>query len=106
MTGAARMRCERGKRMTREAGRRGGLDEQAVLLVAGLADLTVSTVSSAVGTLRGLLRRSDTAELAAQAESELAARGRLALDRYADVPPAHLEILARQAQARRAADDV
>ncbi|MFI6858107.1 polyprenyl synthetase [Streptomyces sp. NPDC050416] len=87
--------------MTREAGRRDGLDEQAVLLVAGLADLTVS---SAVGTLRGFLRRSDTAELAAQAESELVARGRLALDRYAAVPPAHLEILARHVQARKAAD--
>ncbi|MFF5482071.1 polyprenyl synthetase [Streptomyces sp. NPDC012935] len=92
--------------MTREAGRREGLDEQAVLLVAGLADLAVSTLGSAVGTLRGLLRRSDTAELAAQAENELMARGRLALDRYAAVPPAHLEILARHAQARKAADDV
>jgi hypothetical protein len=90
--------------MTREAGRCDGLDEQAVLLVAGLADLTASTVSSAVGKLRGLLRRSDTAELAAQAESELVARGRLALDRYAAVPPAHLEILARHVQARKAAD--
>ncbi|MFH8662968.1 polyprenyl synthetase [Streptomyces afghaniensis] len=92
--------------MTREAGRRDGLDEQAVLLVAGLADLTVSTLSSAVGTLRGLLRRSDTAALATQAETELMARGRLALDRYAAAPPAHLEILARHAQARKAADGV
>ncbi|MDQ0753864.1 hypothetical protein QF034_008095 [Streptomyces africanus] len=92
--------------MTREAGRRDGLDEQAVLLVAGLADLTVSTVGSVMGTLRGLLRRSDTAELAVQAESELMARGRLALDRYASAPPAHLEILARHAQVRRAADGV
>ncbi|WP_328430133.1 polyprenyl synthetase [Streptomyces sp. NBC_00443] len=92
--------------MTREAGRRAGLDEQAVLLVAGLADVAVSTLGSAVGTLRGLLRRSDSAELAAQAENELMARGRLALDRYAAVPPAHLEILARHAQARKAADDV
>jgi hypothetical protein len=91
--------------MTREAGRRDGLDGQAVLLAAGLADLTVSTLGSAVGTLRGLLRRSDTAELTAQAENELMARGRLALDRYAAAPPAHLEILARHAQARKAADD-
>ncbi|WP_097259242.1 polyprenyl synthetase [Streptomyces sp. Ag109_G2-15] len=92
--------------MTRETGRRRGLDEQAVLLVAGLADLAVSTLDSAVGTVRGLLRRSDATELAAQAEQDLMARGRLALDRYAAVPPAHLEILARHALARRAADDV
>ena len=92
--------------MTREAGRRGGLDEQAVLLVAGLADLAVSTLGSAMGTVRGLLRRSDAAELVADAEQELMARGRLLLDRYAAVPPAHLEILARRAQARKTADDV
>ncbi|WP_405777176.1 polyprenyl synthetase [Streptomyces sp. NBC_01538] len=92
------------------AGPRGGMDERAVLLVAGLADLTVTTLGSAlgsaVGTIRGLLHRSDTAELAAEAEHDLMARGRLVLDRYAAVPPAHLEILARHALARRAADDV
>lgn len=92
--------------MTREAGRRDGLDERAVLLMAGLADLAVSTLGSALGTVRGLLRRSDTAELAAEAENELMARGRLVLDRYAGVPPAHLEILARHALARKAAGDV
>ncbi|MGN9816460.1 polyprenyl synthetase [Streptomyces sp. SD11] len=92
--------------MTQATGRRGGLDERAVLLVAGLAELTVSTVGSALGTVRGLLRRSDAAELAAEAEHELLARGRLVLDRYAALPPAHLEILARRALARRAADDV
>ncbi|AOR36786.1 polyprenyl synthetase [Streptomyces fodineus] len=91
--------------MTREVGRRGGLDEQAVLLVAGLADLAVSTLGSAVGAVRGLLRRSDAAELAAQAEQDLAARGRLVLDRYAAVPPAHLEVLARHALARKTAAD-
>ncbi|MGW2721645.1 polyprenyl synthetase [Streptomyces sp. NPDC001492] len=91
--------------MTREVGRRGGLDEQAVLLVAGLADLAVSTLGSAMGTVRGLLRRSDAAELAAQAENDLAARGRLVLDRYAAVPPAHLEVLARHALARKTAAD-
>ncbi|MFF4041383.1 polyprenyl synthetase [Streptomyces sp. NPDC001816] len=89
-----------------ESGRRRSLDEQAVLLAAGLADLAVSTLDSAMGTVRGLLRRSDAAELAAQAEQDLIARGRLVLDRYAAVPPAHLEILARHALARRAADDV
>ncbi|MGW8330668.1 polyprenyl synthetase [Streptomyces sp. NPDC055897] len=92
--------------MTGKPGRRGGLDEQAVLLAAGLADLAVSTLGSAVGVVRGLLRRSDAAELAADAEHDLVARGRLVLDRYAAVPPAHLEVLARHARARRAGDDV
>ncbi|WP_046733743.1 hypothetical protein [Streptomyces humi] len=90
--------------MTRETGRR-GLDEQAVLLAAGLADLAVSTLGTAFGTVRGLLRRSDAGTLAAEAEHDLAARGRLALDRYTTVPPAHLEVLARHALARRTADD-
>ncbi|MCX5246696.1 polyprenyl synthetase [Streptomyces sp. NBC_00201] len=91
--------------MTRETGRRESLDGQALLLVAGLADLAVSTLGSAVAAVRGLLRRSDAAELAAQAEHDLAARGRLVLDRYAAVPPAHLEILARRVSARKSADD-
>ncbi|MFJ4915501.1 MULTISPECIES: polyprenyl synthetase [unclassified Streptomyces] len=88
--------------MTREEDRWGGPDGQAVLLAAGLADLAVSTLGTALGTVRGLLRRSDGAELAADAEHELTARGRLVLDRYAAVPPAHLEILARRAQDRQA----
>ncbi|MFC8920665.1 polyprenyl synthetase [Streptomyces sp. NPDC057116] len=92
--------------MTREAEWRAGRDEQAVLLVAGLTDLAVSAVGSALGTVRGLLRRSDAAGLAAEAENELVARGRLVLDRYAAAPPAHLEVLARHALARRAARDV
>ncbi|AQW54650.1 polyprenyl synthetase [Streptomyces violaceusniger] len=93
--------------MVQGAGRRGGLDERAILLAAGLADLAVSTLGSVLGTARGLLRRSDAAELAAEAEHDLMARGRLALDRRtAAVPPAHLEILARHALARRATGDV
>ncbi|WNF00910.1 polyprenyl synthetase [Streptomyces luomodiensis] len=92
--------------MAGDTGRRGGLDGQAVLLVAGLADVAVSTLGSAVGTVRGLLRRSDTAQLAADAERDLMARGRLALDRYAAVPPAHLEVLAQHVLARRAGDGV
>ncbi|MGW1813732.1 polyprenyl synthetase [Streptomyces sp. NPDC002125] len=92
--------------MTHGAGQHGGPDRQAVLLVAGLADLAVSTAGSALGAVRGLLHRSDAAELAAEAESDLMARGRLVLDRYAAAPPAHLEILARESMARRAADGV
>ncbi|MEU8618971.1 polyprenyl synthetase [Streptomyces sp. NPDC048623] len=82
--------------MTRES-----RDEQAVLLVAGLADLAVSTLGSALGTVRGLLRRSDTTQLVEDAEQDLRARGRLALDRYATVPPAHLEVLAQHVLSRR-----
>ncbi|MEV7197322.1 polyprenyl synthetase [Streptomyces sp. NPDC093510] len=92
--------------MTQPGEQRGGLEGQAVLLVAGLADLAVSTLGSALGTVRGMLRRSDATELATEAERELLARGRLVLDRYATLPPAHLEVLARQALARQAADDV
>ncbi|MFD7715009.1 polyprenyl synthetase [Streptomyces sp. NPDC059814] len=88
--------------MTREAEQRRGPDGQAVLLMAGLADLAVSTLGSALGTVRGLLRRSDAAELVAEAERDLTARGRLVLDRYAAVPPAHLETLARRALDRQA----
>ncbi|SEE27739.1 hypothetical protein SAMN05216489_06061 [Streptomyces sp. 3213] len=86
-----------------------GLDERAVLLAAGLAELAVTAVGSAVGSawgaLRGLLRRSDAAELVAEAERELTARGRLVRDRYPGAPPAPLEILARHALARQAAAD-
>ncbi|MFG3407993.1 polyprenyl synthetase [Streptomyces sp. NPDC048142] len=85
-----------------EAGHRGDPDERVILLMAGAADLAVSAVSSALGAVRGLLRRSDAAELAAEAEQDLMARGRLVLDRYTAAPPAHLELLARHAVARRA----
>jgi hypothetical protein len=78
------------------------LDEQAVLLAAGLADLAVTTIGSAVGTLRGLLRRSDAPDLARDAHQDLMARGRLVLDRRA-AAPAHLEVLAQHARARQAA---
>jgi hypothetical protein len=77
-----------------------------VLLAAGLADLAVSTLGSAFVTVRGLLRRSDTAELAAEAQQDLIARGRLVLDQYAAAPPAHLEVLARHAAARQAGNGV
>ncbi|AGJ59057.1 MULTISPECIES: hypothetical protein [Streptomyces] len=91
--------------MTRDAEWRTGPDGRAVLLVAGLADLAVTTAGSALGAVRGLLRRSDTAELAAEAERDLIARGRLVLGRWSTAPPAHLEVLAREAVVRRAADD-
>ncbi|MEU4062603.1 polyprenyl synthetase [Streptomyces wedmorensis] len=90
--------------MTRETGSREGLDERVVLVAAGLADLAAEAVGSGLGIVRGLLRRSDAAEVAADAERDLEARGRLVLDRYASPPPAHLEVLARHAIARRTGD--
>jgi hypothetical protein len=74
-----------------------------VLLVAGLVDAAVSSLGSVIGAARGLLRRSDMAELAGEAEKDLMARGRLVLDRHASVPPAHLELLARHVTARQGA---
>ncbi|MFE9555009.1 polyprenyl synthetase [Streptomyces sp. NPDC006692] len=73
----------------------------AVLLVAGLADLAVSAVSGVVGEVRGLLGRADMAELAEEGRQDLRARGRLALDRCATIPPTHLELLAQHTLARR-----
>ncbi|MFJ8312094.1 MULTISPECIES: polyprenyl synthetase [unclassified Streptomyces] len=91
--------------MTYESGpARGARPSDAVLLVAGLADLAVSAVSSAVGEVRGLLGRADVAELAEEGQRDLRARGRLALDRCATIPPAHLEVLARHTVARRGDD--
>ncbi|MFD5451029.1 polyprenyl synthetase [Streptomyces sp. NPDC127100] len=92
--------------MTHATPRGSDREDQAVLLVAGIADLAVSTAGSAMGALRGLLRRSDTADLVREADRDLRARGRLALDRCTGVPPAHLEVLARHVLARRAAEDV
>jgi hypothetical protein len=92
--------------MAQGAERPGNTEQQLVLLVAGLADLAVSTLGSTLATMRGLLHRSDTAELAAEAEQDLIARGRLVLDQYAAAPPAHLEVLARQAAARQAGHGV
>lgn len=90
-------------RMSQNSNQPGGRGEDALLLAAGLADLALSRVGPAVGRLRGLLRRSDLAGLAGEVETDLKARGRVALDRYAAVPEAHLEILARQVVARRGA---
>ncbi|MCX2968990.1 MULTISPECIES: polyprenyl synthetase [Streptomyces] len=88
--------------MARSTDAASGPHEQALVLAAGVADVVLSGVGAAAGTVRGFLRRADHAELAQDARRDLAARGRLALDKYAALPPAHLEILARQALARRA----
>ncbi|NEA45312.1 polyprenyl synthetase [Streptomyces sp. SID10815] len=88
--------------MTQPSQQGRGLDEQAVLLVAGLADLAFGAIGSATDTLRSLLRRSDAADLVQDAEQDLVARGRLVLDRYT-AQPAHLEVLAQHILARSAA---
>ncbi|MFF3307484.1 polyprenyl synthetase [Streptomyces sp. NPDC004082] len=94
--------------MTDETGRARGAGHSDVLLLgAGVADLAIGAMSTVVGGLRGLLGRSDVVELAGEGREDLKARGQLALDRYAARPPAHMEVLARHAAARRAggADD-
>ncbi|MCZ4125934.1 polyprenyl synthetase [Streptomyces sp. H39-S7] len=90
--------------MTHHDGCGPGLAEDAVALVAGLADLAFSGLSSAVGGVSGLLRRADIAELLADGQEETKARGRLLLDRHAAPAPAHLEILARTVTARLQAE--
>ncbi|MEU2546813.1 hypothetical protein ABZ618_15465 [Streptomyces roseolus] len=83
-------------------------DEKALLLAAGLADLVVETIGTAAGSLRSLLGRADSADIAQDAAADLRARGRVALDRLAadrDGPRSlpQMELLAREAAARRAA---
>ncbi|MGY1503384.1 polyprenyl synthetase [Streptomyces sp. QTS52] len=86
--------------MTHHDGRKPGLTEDTVALVAGLADLAVCGVSSALGSIGGLLRRADLGDLLADGQEETKARGRLLLDRHGASPPAHLEVLARTVTAR------
>ncbi|GAA3908280.1 hypothetical protein GCM10023084_70630 [Streptomyces lacrimifluminis] len=86
--------------MTHHDGRKPGLAEDTVALVAGLADLAVCGLSGAVGSVKGLLRRSDLGDLLADGQEETKARGRLLLDRHGAPPPAHMEVLARTVTAR------
>ncbi|WP_299538278.1 polyprenyl synthetase [uncultured Streptomyces sp.] len=85
--------------MTHDDARGGGPAGDAVALAAGLADIAVTTLGSAVSGLTGLLRRADLGELLAEGRQDTEARGRLLLGRYVGVPPAHLEILARSVLA-------
>ncbi|RCH64001.1 polyprenyl synthetase [Streptomyces sp. SDr-06] len=81
--------------MTHHGDRQANLAEEVVTLLAGLADLALSGLSSAVGSANNLLRRADLGELLADGQDEAKARGRLFLDRHAGATPAHLEVLAR-----------
>ncbi|MDW4910750.1 polyprenyl synthetase [Streptomyces sp. ADMS] len=86
--------------MTHQDGRKPGPTEETVALVAGLADLAVCGLSSAVGGISGLLRRADLGDLLVDGQEEAKARGRLLLDRHAATAPAHMEVLARTVAAR------
>ncbi|WAU83071.1 polyprenyl synthetase [Streptomyces sp. Qhu-G9] len=86
--------------MTHHDGRKPGLTEGTVALMAGLADLAVSGLSSAMGGVSSLLRRADLGDLLADGQEETKARGRLLLDRHAVTAPAHMEVLARTVTAR------
>ncbi|ARQ68539.1 polyprenyl synthetase [Streptomyces marincola] len=87
--------------MAAPTGEQQGPEQDVVLLAAGLADLAVGVLGSAVGTARRFLRRSDAQDLIADAVRDLRARGRLALDRQGGAEPAYLDVLARQVLARR-----
>ncbi|WP_436846601.1 hypothetical protein [Streptomyces niveus] len=81
-----------------------------VLLLAGLADLALSTCGSALKAAGGLLGRSDIGALAAEGRQDLQARGRLAIDRLTldslgahgsgAGSQAHMEVLSRHAHFR------
>jgi hypothetical protein len=90
--------------VTHHDGRKPGLTEDTVALVAGLADLAVCGLSSALGGVRGLLPRADLGDLLVDGQEEAKARGRLLLDRHAAAPSAHLEVLARTVTARSQAE--
>ncbi|MFJ1805587.1 MULTISPECIES: polyprenyl synthetase [unclassified Streptomyces] len=90
--------------MTHHDGRKPGLTEDTVALVAGLADLAVCGLSSAVGGVSSLLRRADLGDLVTDGKEETKARGRLLLDRHGAAAPAHLEVLARTVIARTRAE--
>jgi hypothetical protein len=85
--------------LTNEAGHGAAERDRPVLLVAGLADLALSTCGTALKAARGLLSRSDVGELAARGQQDLQARGRLALDRIGAGGESHMEVLARHARS-------
>ncbi|MEV8407439.1 polyprenyl synthetase [Streptomyces niveus] len=100
--------------LSQDIGRDGDGGARPVLLLAGLADLALSTCGSALKAAQGLLGRSDLGALAAQGRQDLQARGLLALDRLgtdrrgdellgAGGGLAHMEVLARHAQRRATA---
>ncbi|MFI1357773.1 polyprenyl synthetase [Streptomyces sp. NPDC020898] len=89
-----------------DGGAQAGRESDAVLIAAGVADLALSGIGAALRGVRGLLGRSDLAELAQDGQQEMRERGRLAIQRYTSVPEPHMELLARRVAARRGRSDV
>jgi hypothetical protein len=69
--------------------------------VAGAVDVAASPLVTMLRRAQALFGRSDLAQLAGNGGEELAARGKLAVQRSSHVPEAHLESLARQVAAMR-----
>lgn len=78
---------------------RGG--REALRLLLGLVDVGLEQAEHAVHAARGLLGRSDLAELATDVRADLGARGDAVLGRVAPAAESHMESLARRAQAVR-----
>ena len=69
--------------------------------LVGIADLGLETAEGLLGKARGLLGRSDLPDLAADAHADLRARGEIVLSRFTPEAEAHMEVLARRANAAR-----
>jgi len=72
-----------------------------VYAVAGAVDVAASPLVTMLKRAQGLFGRSDLGQLAGNGGDDLAARGKLAVQRGSHVPEAHLESLARQVVAMR-----
>jgi hypothetical protein len=78
-----------------------GAGREALRLLLGVADVGLEQAERAIHVARGLLGRSDLGELASDVRGDLAARGDALLGRVAPPAEAHMETLARVAQAAR-----
>jgi hypothetical protein len=83
----------------------GSREHDAVLVVAGLADLAFSGIGAVLRRGQELLGRSDLADLAQDGRDDVKARGRLALQRYVTLPESHMELIAQRVAARRGESD-
>ncbi|HEX4787249.1 MAG TPA: hypothetical protein VH372_02220 [Actinospica sp.] len=78
-----------------------GGGREVVRLLLGLVDVGLEQAEYAAHAARGLLGRSDLAEMAAEVRAELGTRGDALLGRVAPSAESHMEALARIAQAGR-----
>ena len=78
-----------------------GAGREALRLLLGVADVSLEQAERAIHVARGLLGRSDLGEIAAEVRGDLAARGDALLGRVAPPSEAHMETLARLAEAER-----